>query len=196
LFPIGILNRDLFLLTTGGILFQLYLNKKLTWSRLLTAAVAFVVMFELLGTYRSGSVQDIINIPVNFDMSDFPSSFFWIFAYAIHPTFNVHFNLSGGTERDLYEPLLTVFPQYYQFIELMSLPGFYVFLIIGLVIIAIPGFMKFPGWICFSFFFYYQFTMACIFGNKLLNTHSLFVIFILLIVYISRQIIMFYNSVK
>lgn len=189
LFPILIFNRDIFLLTTLCFVFRLFILGKLKFTHLMVFLWLFLILFSYIGSIRSGNINELINLPVNLDLKNINPLFFWIFVYTTSPSFNLHFDILSEKSRYLYDPLLTVFPEYYKFIESFSFLGFYLYLFVGVFIIMLPRLIKFPGWICFSFFFYYQFIMGCVFSNKLLNTHSIFVLLIICCVYFGRQLI-------
>ena len=179
IFPLIIFNRDVFLLTICCLILVALLNKKINFRYLILTVTIFVVIFAQLGSIRSGNVQDIIDLPVLFDLSDYGLVVFWIFSYVTSPMFNVHFNYDTGG-RVLYEPLLTVFPEFYKWVEVHPYFGMYGYFVFGATMMLLPSLLRFPGWLCFSFFFYYQFTMGCVFGNKLMNTHTVYVILLFL----------------
>lgn len=196
LFPILIFNRDIFLVTVLCIIFKALILNKLRWVHILFAFALFLYVFTLIGSIRSGAIEELINIPVNININNINPAFLWLFVYSTAPSFNLHYNLLFERSRELYDPLLTVFPEYYKFIEAFSYPGLYMYLFFGAFIIILPRLIRFPGWICFSLFFYYQFIMGCVFSNKLLNTHTLFVFIILISVYICRQAFKRVNRIK
>lgn len=177
LFPLFIFNRDIFLLTLVCVILKLLIHKRIKWRHLLFISTLFVTLFSYAGKLRSGNVQSIIDLPTKLDLEALNLITFWVFTYVTSPMFNIHYSYGTG-QRILYEPLLTVFPEFYKLIQLLSFPGVYLYLLIGTFVTLIPALMKFPGWLCFSFFFYYQFTMGCIFSNKLGNTHTIYVILI------------------
>jgi len=188
IFPLLIFNRDLFLLTLCCIIFARYLVNKLSVRHLLIVASLFVLLFSQAGKLRSGNVHKIIELPLNFDLDTLGLAGFWIFTYVTSPMFNIHYNFES-LERALYEPLLTVFPEFYKIMQIYPFFGMYLYFLIGLTLVVFPAILRFPGWLSFSFFFYYQFTMGCVFGNKLLNTHSLYVVLLFLVLGALRQVL-------
>ena len=193
-FPLLIFNRDVFILTILCVLFQSLIMKKLKWIHLTSVLLIVATIFWLVGESRSGSVQQIIDLPISYDISSAIGPVFWLLIYLTSPSFNIHYNLTFELSRKLYEPLLTVFPEYYKLYEISPEFGLYFYLLIGMFAIILPSLIRFPGWMCFSFFFYYQFAMGCIFGNKLLNTHSLFVLMVIAVVYLIRQVVIIHNT--
>ena len=193
-FPLLIFNRDVFILTILCVLFRSLIMNKLRWIHLTSVLLTVITIFWLVGESRSGSVQQIIDLPISYDISSAIGPVFWLLIYLTSPSFNIHYNLTFDFSRKLYEPLLTVFPEYYKLYEVSPEVGLYLYLLIGMFAIFLPGLIRFPGWMCFSFFFYYQFAMGCIFGNKLLNTHSLFVLSMITIVYLCRQVFIIHNT--
>lgn len=187
IFPLLIFNRDIFLLTLCCIIFVKLINNQIKlWHLFLTSSL-FIVLFSFVGKLRSGNVQEIIDLPTKFDLESVNLITFWLFTYATSPMFNVHYSYGSG-ERIRYDPLLTVFPEFYKLVELLSFPGLYLYLIIGMLLTLLPAAMRFPGWLCFSFFFYYQFLMGCVFSNKLGNTHTIYIFLIFFTITVFRQV--------
>lgn len=187
IFPLLIFNRDIFLLTLCCVLFEKLINNKIQWRHLFLTCTLFIILFSAVGKFRSGNVQAIIDLPTKFDLEMVNGITFWIFTYVTSPMFNVHYSYGSG-ERIRYEPLLTVFPEFYKLVELFSFSGLYLYLLAGMLVTLLPAVIRFPGWLCFSFFFYYQFLMGCVFSNKLGNSHTIFVILLFLTVTVFRQI--------
>lgn len=177
MFPLLIFNRDVFLLTVSCLIFKGLIYQSLKFRHLIYASVFFASLFGYVGKMRSGNIQEIIDLPTKFDLGSLNTITFWLFTYVTSPMFNIHYSFSSA-ERIRYEPLLTVFPEFYKFIETFSYLGFYLYLILGTLLALLPSLLRFRGWLCFSFFFYYQFTMGCVFSNKLGNTHTIYVILI------------------
>jgi hypothetical protein len=188
LFPLLIFNRDVFLLTLCCVLFKNIINKKIKIHHVAIMVAAFLFLFAQVGKLRSGNVQSIIDLPTKFDLEAIGLIGFWAFTYFTSPMFNVHYNFEDEG-RDLYEPLLTVFPEFYKFIEAFSFFGLYLYVVIGAALALLPALIRFPGWMCFSYFFYYQFTMGCVFSNKLINTHSIYIVLIFMTMTITRQVL-------
>ena len=189
LFPLLIFNRDVFLLTVICYIFRMLMLGRLKWIHFIIGTTLFALIFSAIGGIRSGNVNELINLPLNFNINYMNPVLFWIFIYTTVPSFNLHHNTFYDSGRDLYDPLLTVFPEYYKLMEIYSFSGLYIYLLIGGFAIILPRLTNFPGWMCFSLFFYYQFIMGCIFSNKLLNTHTLFVFLIIFLVFLTRQAI-------
>ena len=187
IFPLLIFNRDLFLLTLCCIVFVKVINNQLKLRHLFLTSTLFIILFSFVGKLRSGNVQAIIDLPTRFDLESVNLVTFWLFTYATSPMFNVHYSYGSG-DRIRYEPLLTVFPEFYKLVELLSFPGLYLYLIIGMLVTMIPAVIRFPGWLCFSFFFYYQFLMGCVFSNKLGNTHTIYVCLLFFTITVFRQL--------
>ena len=175
IFPLLIFNRDVFLLTLCCLLFKGLIHQKLNTRHVVGATFLFIGLFGYVGKLRSGNAQAILDLPTKFDLASLDNISFWLFTYVTSPMFNVHYSFDSG-ERIRYEPLLTVFPEFYKLIELFSYFGLYIYFFAGVFLLLLPALLRFPGWLCFSFFFYYQFTMGCVFSNKLGNTHTIYVI--------------------
>lgn len=186
IFPLLIFNRDVFLLTLCCLLFKGLIHQKLNIRHLIYASVLFIGLFGYVGKMRSGNMQALLDLPTKFDLASLDIMSFWLFTYVTSPMFNIHYSFDSG-ERIRYEPLLTVFPEFYKLIELFSYLGFYIYLLVGVLLTLLPALLRFPGWLCFSFFFYYQFTMGCVFSNKLGNTHTIYVILIFITMMVFRQ---------
>jgi hypothetical protein len=191
-FPILIINRDLFLFTVFCLICRGVSRNRLNIGILSAAVILALVMFGVLGEIRSGDVQTRLLLPTKFELESINVYVFWVFIYITSPMFNAHYSFLLN-ERALYEPLLTVIPEFYRFVEILSFFGFYIYIFAGLLLILIPRLFRLRDWLCLSVFIYFQFFMGMVFSNKLFNSHTLYVLLLFLVIEFFRRVTYWYR---